>query len=70
MRYFFYIIFLVIVVFFASKIITLLFRGKLFEEGALKKEFKEGGKTLWLGMRLFVILWFIYLLVLHFVQKQ
>ena len=69
MRYYFGILFLLLLVFLASKMVKLLVQGKLFEQGAFKAELKESGKTVWLGMRLFVILWLIYLLVIYFVRK-
>lgn len=70
MRYFFWILILLVMAFLASKIISLILKGKLFEEGAFKKELRESGKTLWIGMRLFVILWILYLLLLHLVSNK
>jgi len=70
MRYFFGLLFLLLIFFLASKMISLLIRGKLFEEGAFKKELRESGKTLWLGMRLFVVLWLIYLLIIYFARQS
>lgn len=69
MRYFFGLLFLLLILFLASKMISLLIRGKLFEEGAFKRELRESGKTLWLGMRLFVVLWLIYLLIIYFARQ-
>lgn len=70
MRYFFWILILLLMAFMASRLISLILRGKLFEEGAFKKEIKESGKTLWLGMRLFVVIWLLYLLLLHIVSNR
>ncbi len=70
MRYFFGLLLLLLVFFLASKMISLLIRGKLFEEGAFKRELRESGKTLWLGMRLFVVLWLIYLLIIYFARQS
>ena len=70
MRYYFWIILLLIMAFFASRLISMILKGKLFEEGAFKKELKESGKTLWLGMRLFVVIWLLYLLLVQIVSNR
>ena len=70
MRYFFWMLILLLMAFMVSRVISLILKGKLFEEGAFKKELKESGKTLWLGMRLFVVIWLLYLLLLHFVSNR
>lgn len=69
MRYFFLFIFVLLLAFLASKFIQLLSSGKLFDEGAVKASFRESGQTLWLGMRLFVIIWFIYLIAIWLVKR-
>jgi len=69
MRFYFLIIFAIFLVFIGSKMIKLLVQGKLFDEGAFKAELRESGKTIWLGMRLFVILWLLYLLMLYFMRN-
>lgn len=68
MRYFVLLILFAILAFVASRFIQLLITGKLFEEGAFKESFREGGQTLWLGMRLFVIIWICYLVLMWLVK--
>ena len=63
MRYFLLFLFIGLFAFVVSKFFQLLISGKLFEEGAIKESFRESGETLWLGMRLFLVIWFIYLIV-------
>jgi hypothetical protein len=70
MRFFFYILFFGLIAFIASKFLQLLISGKLFDEGAIKESFRESGKTLWLGMRLFVILWLLYLIFIWIVRQS
>ena len=70
MRYFFWMLILLLMAFMVSRVISLILKGKLFKEGAFKKELKESGKTLWLGMRLFVVIWLLYLLLLHVVSNR
>ncbi len=70
MRYFFGLLFIILVAVFASKAFSLLIRGELFEEGAFKKSMRESGKTLWLGMKLFVILWLLYLIFIWWVRNR
>jgi len=69
MRYFFYVLIFVTIAFFASKFVQLFISGKLFEEGAVKESLRESGKTLWLGMRLFVVIWVIYLVFVWVVRN-
>jgi hypothetical protein len=61
MRFYFYLLILGLMIFLVSKFVQLTISGKLFDEGAIKESFRESGKTLWLGMRLFVIIWLLYL---------
>ncbi len=70
MRFFFSIMLVSLVVFSISKFFQLLISGKLFEEGAVKESFRESGKTLWLGMRLFVVLWFAYLIIVWLATRH
>ena len=69
MRYFFLILFIALIVFVASRFLQLLISGKLFEEGAIKESFRESGQTLWLGMRLFLVIWIVYLVFMWLVQN-
>ncbi|RQW07371.1 hypothetical protein EH222_07425 [candidate division KSB1 bacterium] len=69
MRYFFPILFLALAAVLVSKFIRLFISGKLFDEGAIKESFRESGQTLWLGMRLFVIIWFIYLITVWAIKN-
>jgi len=70
MRFIFYLTFIGIVIWVLQKVFLLFIQGKLFEPGALKESFRESGKTLWLGMKLFVILWFLYLLFVWWVRTR
>ncbi len=69
MRYFFLVLFIALIVFVASRFLQLLISGKLFEEGAIKESFRESGQTLWLGMRLFLVIWIVYLVFMWLVQN-
>jgi len=53
-----------------EKVISLAIKGQLFKENAFKQAFREAGKQLWLGMRLFVILWLGYLIITWFIQHK
>ncbi len=70
MRFFVIIIFAVIFVVLGERAISLAIKGELFQPGAFKKSFREIGKTLWLAMRLFIICWILYLIVMWFMSKQ
>lgn len=69
MRYFFLALFVALLIFIASRFLQLLFTGKLFEEGAIKESFRESGETLWLGMRLFVVIWILYLIFMWAIRQ-
>ena len=69
MRYFFLFLFFALFALIASRFIQLLISGKLFEEGAIKESFRESGATLWLGMRLFLIIWIIYLVTVWLIKR-
>ena len=69
MRFFFYILLFATIAFLISKFVQLVLSGKLLEEGAVKESFRESGKTLWLGMRLFVVIWFGYLIFMWLVKS-
>lgn len=69
MRLTFLILFIGLIAFVASKFFQLLISGKLFDEGAIKASFRESRETLWLGMRLFVIIWFIYLITVWAIKN-
>jgi hypothetical protein len=65
-----YLLFILFAVFVVSKVINLFLAGKLFEPGALKKSFRESGRTLWQGMQLFVVVWILYLLLIYWVKHR
>lgn len=67
---FFYLIVILSVVFFGSKILNLLLSGKLFEPGAFKESFSEIKKNLWWGMKTFVIVWLLYLIFIWWVRNR
>ncbi len=64
------IVLLLIVLFALSKLLGLLLSGKLFEPGEIKASFRESAKTLWQGMQLFVVVWFLYLLLVWWVRHR
>lgn len=64
------ILFLVIVLICLERVVSLAIKGDLFKPGALQDSFRELGKTVWLGMRLFVIFWILYLALLYWVQHR
>jgi len=70
LRVSFHLLFLVIVVILLERVIALALKGDLFKPGALQRSFHELGKTVWLGMRLFVIFWILYLALLYYVQHR
>jgi len=70
MRLFVSIFFIALILFLISKFFQLLISGKLFEEGAIKESFRESGQTLWLGMRLFIVIWFAYLIILWLATRH
>lgn len=70
MRIFVSILFIATILFIASKFFQLFISGKLFEEGAIKESFRESGQTLWLGMRLFVVIWFAYLIIVWLATRH
>ena len=70
MRIAFHLLFLLIFLICLERVISLAVKGDLFKPGRLQQSFHEVGKTVWLGMRLFVILWILYLVLLHFVQRR
>ena len=70
MRVFFGLLFLIIVFAFASKAMSLLLKGELFEEGAFKKSLHESGKNLWWGMKMFVVIWLLHLIFIYFVRNR
>jgi len=69
MRYFFLLLFIILLFAFAQKILALLIKGKLFDAEARRASLAESGKTLWLGARMFVILWLLYLLLNWWVRR-
>lgn len=69
MRFFISVLFIGLLAFVVSRLLNLFISGKLFEEGAIKESFRESGATLWLGMRLFVIVWLLYLFFVWAVKR-
>jgi hypothetical protein len=63
MKIYFYLINAVIIFIVFNFIFEIYKNGDLFNVKALKKSLNEAGRTLWLGMRLFVVFWFLYLLL-------
>ena len=70
MRFFFGFLFLIIVFVFVSKAFSLLLRGELFKEGAFKRSLQESGRNLWWGMKMFVVLWLLYLIFIYLVRNR
>ncbi|MDZ7316240.1 MAG: hypothetical protein ONB24_08980 [candidate division KSB1 bacterium] len=70
MRGLFRLFFILLILFAVSKIINLALTGRLFQRGAFRESVKESLKTLWQGMQLFVIVWFLYLIFLWWVRRR
>ncbi len=70
MRFSFHLIFLVVILVCLERVASVTLKGELFKPGALRQAFRELGKTVLLGMRLFVVLWILYLLLLYWVQHH
>ncbi len=70
MRVFFLLLFLLFFLIIVSKLVSLLMQGELFKEGAFKESMQQSGKTIWSGMKLFVIVWFLYLIFIWFVRNR
>jgi ribose/xylose/arabinose/galactoside ABC-type transport system permease subunit len=70
MKLFFYFLFIIALFVIVEKIFVAATKGDLFKPGGLKKHFRSLGKDLWLGARLFVILWFLYLIFIWLVRNK
>lgn len=70
MKFFAYLFFIFLFAVIAEKAISLAIKGQLFREGAFRAAFHEAGKQLWLGMRLFVILWLGYLIITWIIRHN
>jgi ribose/xylose/arabinose/galactoside ABC-type transport system permease subunit len=70
MRFLFYLLLAVTLFVVLERLVTSAARGELFKPGAFRSSFRQIGRDLWLGARLFVILWFVYLLVTWWVRHQ
>ncbi|MFZ5515266.1 MAG: hypothetical protein ACOY90_01425 [Candidatus Zhuqueibacterota bacterium] len=53
-----------------DRALSLAIKGQLFKPGAFKGILKDIGQQLWLGMRLFVILWLGYLIISWFIRNK
>ena len=63
-RLLFFFFMFMIVYFILSKVWGLFITGKLFQPGEIKKSFQETAHTIWQGMKMFVILWLSYLVII------
>ncbi len=70
MRIFFYILFIIVLFILVERVFMAAIKGELFKPGGLKKAFRSLGKDLWLGARLFVVLWFLYLIFVWLVRNK
>ncbi|MBN2001285.1 hypothetical protein JW935_27320 [candidate division KSB1 bacterium] len=70
MRFFFYIIFGVLLFVFLERILVLIKTGEIFKENALRDSFRKSGQTLWQGMKMFVVVWLLYLLLNWWMQSR
>ena len=64
MRFIFLMAIAVLIVLGSERFIALALKGQLSKPGTVKSVFKEMAKTLWLAMRLFVVIWIIYLIIM------
>jgi len=70
LRISFHFIFLIVLLVCLERVVSLALKGELFKPGRLQESFREVGKTVWLGMRLFVFFWILYLLFLYWTQHR
>jgi hypothetical protein len=70
MRFVVYLLLFVAVFVIIERLFGVIVRGDLFKPGSLKTSFRELGKDLWLGARLFLVIWFIYLLINWWVRTR
>jgi len=70
MKMLFYLFVAVILYVLFDTVVELLKKGELFNEGAIRKSLQESGRTVWLGMKIFIVLWFFYLLLNLWLRSQ
>ena len=70
MRFVIYILFLFVLLYIAERAVSLLFKGELFKPGAFKSSFGALGKDIWLGARMFVVVWLLYLVFIWWVRSR
>lgn len=69
-RFFFLLLAAAIVFVLAERVFSLAAKGELFKPDALRDSFRQVGKTIWLGARLFVVIWIFYLIFLWWVRHR
>ena len=70
MKFFALIAIAVLIVLGSERFISLALKGQLSQPGTVKSVIKEMAKTLWLAMRIFVVLWILYLVIMWFVSHK
>ena len=70
MRFFFYVLLFGALFIVLQRFFGLLLQGKIFDAKAIRDSFSQLGKDVWLGARLFVILWFCYLIFIWLVRHN
>jgi hypothetical protein len=66
----FHFLFVIVILVCLERVLSVALKGNLFKPNALRQAFHEVGKTAWLGMRLFVVFWILYLALLYYVQHH
>jgi ribose/xylose/arabinose/galactoside ABC-type transport system permease subunit len=69
-RLFLYFLLFLVVFVVIEKLVMVVVRGDIFKPGAFKDSFRSLGKDLWLGARMFVVLWLLYLIFIWFVRNM
>jgi len=70
MKFLMYILLFFFLIVIGDRALSLAMKGQLFKPGAFKGIFKDIGGQLWLGMRLFVILWLSYLIITWILRNK
>ena len=70
MRLFLYFLLFLVLFVVIEKLVMVVVRGDIFKPGAFKDSFRALGKDLWLGARMFVVLWLLYLIFIWFVRNM
>ena len=68
MRFWLGILGIVLLIVVGSRVMRLAMSGQLFEPGVLRESWRDFKRDLWLGARVFVILWIAYLILTYLMR--